>query len=219
MDHRLDHAGQLADTALDLVASVATLAGVWVAGQPADDNHRFGHGKAEALSALFQVVLIGVSAVAWRSMRCSNSLGRAHRRPPMASSFRCGDCGHAGPAGVAAPVLARTRSIAIATDHLHYQSDLFLNLAVIAALVLDQYAGFPAPIRCLGWASRCGWAGAHGGQPAGHRAIDGPRMARRKKAFSRCWPAIPSCAASTICARAPAATAISCSSTCGSTAP
>jgi ferrous-iron efflux pump FieF len=44
-------------------------------GQPADDNHRFGHGKAEALSALFQVVLIGVSAMAWRCMRCSNSSG------------------------------------------------------------------------------------------------------------------------------------------------
>jgi ferrous-iron efflux pump FieF len=71
--------GSLADTALDLVASVATLAGVWVAGQPADDNHRFGHGKAEALSALFQVMLIGVSAVAWRFTRCSNSSRATHR--------------------------------------------------------------------------------------------------------------------------------------------
>src|SRR5690606_1199450 len=41
--------GSLADTALDLVASLATLACVWVAAQPADEEHRFGHGKAEAL--------------------------------------------------------------------------------------------------------------------------------------------------------------------------
>ena len=55
--------GSLADTALDLVASLATLAGVWVAAQPDDDNHRFGHGKAEALAAMFQVVLISISAL------------------------------------------------------------------------------------------------------------------------------------------------------------
>jgi ferrous-iron efflux pump FieF len=36
--------GSLADTALDLVASFATLVGVWVAAMPADEVHRFGHG-------------------------------------------------------------------------------------------------------------------------------------------------------------------------------
>ena len=55
--------GSLADTALDLVASLATLIGVWVAAQPADEKHRFGHGKAEALAAMFQVVLISISAI------------------------------------------------------------------------------------------------------------------------------------------------------------
>ena len=55
--------GSLADTTLDLVASIATLAGVWIAAQPDDDEHRFGHGKAEALAAMFQVVLISLSAL------------------------------------------------------------------------------------------------------------------------------------------------------------
>src|SRR5690606_4279597 len=54
--------GSLADTALDLIASVATLTGVWIASRPADDTHRFGHGKAEALAAIFQVLLIALSA-------------------------------------------------------------------------------------------------------------------------------------------------------------
>ena len=36
-------------------------------------------------------------------------------------------------------VVARTGSVAIRADSVHYQSDLFLNLSVIAALVLDQY--------------------------------------------------------------------------------
>ena len=54
--------GSLADTVLDLVASLATLLGVWIAARPADEDHRFGHGKAEALAAMFQVVLISLSA-------------------------------------------------------------------------------------------------------------------------------------------------------------
>ena len=54
--------GSLADSALDLVASLATLAGVWIAAHPADEDHRFGHGKAEALAAMLQVFLIVLSA-------------------------------------------------------------------------------------------------------------------------------------------------------------
>ena len=62
--------GSLADTALDLLASLVTLYGVKLAAEPADHDHRFGHGKAEALAALFQVVLITASAIgiAWRAI-------------------------------------------------------------------------------------------------------------------------------------------------------
>ena len=41
-------------------------------------------------------------------------------------------------------VIRRTGSVAIRTDNVHYKSDLALNLAVIAALALDQYLGFAA---------------------------------------------------------------------------
>ncbi len=63
--------GSLADTGLDLAASLVTLFGVRFAAQPADQEHRFGHGKAEALVALFQVGIIAASAVAIFSARCS----------------------------------------------------------------------------------------------------------------------------------------------------
>ena len=55
--------GSLADTGLDVLASLITLYGVRLAAQPADWDHRFGHGKAEALAALAQVVLISISAI------------------------------------------------------------------------------------------------------------------------------------------------------------
>ena len=54
--------GSLADTALDLVTSLITLYGVRLAAMPADRDHRFGHGKAEAIAALFQVGIITFSA-------------------------------------------------------------------------------------------------------------------------------------------------------------
>ena len=62
--------GSLADTGLDLLASLVTLYGVKLAAEPADHDHRFGHGKAEALAALFQVALITASAagIAWRAV-------------------------------------------------------------------------------------------------------------------------------------------------------
>src|SRR3546814_1372701 len=46
--------GSLADSGLDLLASVIALYSVRLAAQPADADHRFGHGKAEAIAALFQ---------------------------------------------------------------------------------------------------------------------------------------------------------------------
>jgi ferrous-iron efflux pump FieF len=67
-------------------------------------------------------------------------------------------------------VIRRTGSLAIATDHVHYQSDLLLNLAVIAALALDQYLGIAGsdPLFGLGIAAWLAW-GAWG---ASQRAID-----------------------------------------------
>mgnify|MGYP002777005496 FL=1 len=133
--------GSLADTALDLVASLFTLAGVRIAALPADHDHRFGHGKAEALVALGQVVLITASAIviAWRAIdRLLNGA------PTDNAEFGIG----VSVAAILATllllsyqrrVIARTGSVAIRTDAIHYRSDLALNAAVIAALVLDYY--------------------------------------------------------------------------------
>ncbi len=135
--------GSLADSALDLVASLVTLFGVIYAAMPADRNHRFGHGKAEAIAAIVQVVLIALSAfaLAVRSIQQWIEDAPVGEAPTgigvslvaIALTFallawqRC--------------VLARTGSVAIRTDHLHYQADLLLNLAVIAALVLQTQLG------------------------------------------------------------------------------
>ena len=136
--------GSLADTALDFVASMATLIGVWVAAMPADEDHRFGHGKAEALAAMFQVILIVLSAGAI-AFRALTRLAEGGRTDAAAEGIGVSLVAIVATLGLIAwqrHVIRRTGSIAIRTDHVHYQSDLLLNLAVIAALAFDQYLGF-----------------------------------------------------------------------------
>jgi ferrous-iron efflux pump FieF len=133
----------LADSLLDLVASLVTLGGVHWAAQPADDDHRFGHGKAEALAALFQVGVIAVSAFAIL-MRAAQRLMEA--QPSGDPEYGIGVSIVAilvtlGLTAYQRHVVRATGSIAIGTDRIHYESDLFLNAAVIAALALESYAG------------------------------------------------------------------------------
>lgn len=179
--------GSLADTALDLVASLATLAGVWVAAQPDDENHRFGHGKAEALAAMFQVVLISISALSLAFRAVGQWIAGA--RPEGAEG------------GIVVSVIAmvatvallawqryvirKTKSLAISTDHVHYQSDILLNLAVIAALALDQYAGIAGadPFFGLAIALWLGWGAWGASQQAIEQLMDHEWPEERRTAF------------------------------------
>ncbi|WP_291179198.1 cation diffusion facilitator family transporter [Erythrobacter sp.] len=159
--------GSLADSALDLIASLATLTGVWIASQPADEEHRFGHGKAEALAAIFQVMLIALSAfgIAVRAiMQLAGQGETAAAEEGIAVSLIAIVLTFAL-LGWQRYVMNRTRSLAIQTDHLHYKSDLFLNLAVIAALVLDQFIGIGIADPLFGlaiaaWLGLGAWRGA-----------------------------------------------------------
>jgi ferrous-iron efflux pump FieF len=135
--------GSLADTGLDLIASLVTLWGVRLAAQPADNEHRFGHGKAEALSALFQVFIIGLSGVAIFARAVQQLLAG---QPTANAEYGIVISLIAVGATVALLfyqrfVIARTGSVAIGADHVHYQSDVLLNIAVIAALAIDQFGG------------------------------------------------------------------------------
>jgi ferrous-iron efflux pump FieF len=179
--------GSLADTALDLVASVATLVGVWIASQPADDKHRFGHGKAEAIAALFQIVLISISA-----------LGIASR---AIEQFMAGSRVQDAESGIGVSIAAilvtfallawqrhvirKTGSLAITTDNVHYQSDLLLNLAVIAALALDTFAGLSGadPLFGIGIALWLAWGAWGASRNVLDQLMDHEWPAEKKQRF------------------------------------
>jgi ferrous-iron efflux pump FieF len=179
--------GSLADSALDLVASLATLVGVWIAARPADEDHRFGHGKAEALAAIVQVMLISISAFGI-AVRAVGQLTGGGETTAAAEGI-----GVSLIAILATLVLvwwqrhviSRTGSIAIRTDNLHYQSDLLLNLAVIAALAIDQYLGFSTadPLFGLGIAAWLAWGAFNAASEAVDHLMDKEWSEERREEF------------------------------------
>jgi len=157
----------LADTALDLIASLVTLWGVRIAAAPADWDHRFGHGKAESLAALIQTGLILISAAAIAAV----AVGEILTPSPVARA----DAGLAvsGAAIVLTmaliayqrSVIRRTGSVAIGADSLHYQSDLLVNVAVMAAFGLEMTFGLVGidpffGLGIAGWLAWNAWSGA-----------------------------------------------------------
>jgi ferrous-iron efflux pump FieF len=140
----------LLDSVLDAAASLVNLYAVRHALSPADREHRFGHGKAEPLAGLVQSAFIAGSAV-FLFVEAGRHLAESHR-------LESGELGLAvmalsivmttGLVLFQRRVVARTGSIAIKADRLHYKGDLIANASVVAALVmsteLDWYWADPA---------------------------------------------------------------------------
>lgn len=130
----------LLDSVIDSAASLATFIAVRYALVPADDQHRFGHGKAEALAALLQSILLVFASF----MLLREALLRLWN-PEAAPSLAWG----IGVMGLSLLlttallalqryVISRTHSVAIEADSLHYKADLLSNAAIIVALILAQ---------------------------------------------------------------------------------
>jgi ferrous-iron efflux pump FieF len=126
------------DSLMDGLAALVNLFAVRHALTPADDEHRFGHGKAEAIAGLGQGALVAGSAV----FLLYQSIQRLVTPEPVMQNT----------AGISVMVFSifitgalvlyqrrivqRTGSLAISADRLHYIGDLATNLTVIAALLL-----------------------------------------------------------------------------------
>ncbi|MEF3192759.1 MAG: cation diffusion facilitator family transporter [Halothiobacillaceae bacterium] len=141
----------LLDSSTDLIASLLTFLAVRWSLVPPDHDHRFGHGKAEALAALAQSMFILGSAV----MLSLQGLDRLIHPQPLKQN----DIGLAVMVFSIALTLAlvtfqysvarRTGSTAIRADALHYATDLLSGFAVIAALFLSQW-GLPRADAVIG---------------------------------------------------------------------
>lgn len=128
----------LTDSLMDVTTSIISLFAIKVALQPADEDHRFGHGKAESLAGLAQAAFISGSSL----LLMLNGI----------SALINGNQVHASKVGIAVMVFSvlvtialvafqnnivkRTGSLAIKADSMHYRTDIFMNCAVLLALIL-----------------------------------------------------------------------------------
>ncbi len=134
----------LIDSLLDALASIVSLFAVHHALTPADREHRFGHGKAEALAAMAQSAFIAGSAVLLLFQAGERLLRpRPISEPELGIAVMVVSIVMTG-ALVAFQmwIIRRTNSVAIAADSLHYKGDLLVNVAVIVALVLGSWFGW-----------------------------------------------------------------------------
>jgi cation diffusion facilitator family transporter len=133
----------LADSALDLMASVIILLAVRYAATPPDREHRFGHGKAEAFAGLvqagivgFSALLIGVEAVR-RLLEPELITHAAESIAVMVVSIAV----TSGLVAVQTHAARRTGSVATRADRLHYAGDIAANVAVILGIAAGAYLG------------------------------------------------------------------------------
>jgi ferrous-iron efflux pump FieF len=141
-------AASLADSAMDLMTSLAALAGIFYAAKPADEDHAFGHTSAEDLTALGQALFILISAGAIATAAVWRLLDPAPA--PLTAQG----------AGIAVMVFSiavtgllvlwqgrvakATGNRIVAADRLHYLGDLVPNIGAIAALWASRQFGMAA---------------------------------------------------------------------------
>lgn len=133
----------LADSALDLLASLATFAAVRYAVAPPDREHRYGHGKAEAFASLIQAGLVFASAALIGEDAVQHIL---HPEPLANEGWALGVMA-VSTVLTGLLILAQTRmlkkaaSVAVSGDRAHYMADLGSNLVALAGIGLVGLAG------------------------------------------------------------------------------
>jgi len=131
----------LVDSVVDIAASLTNLFVVRYSLQPADEEHTFGHGKAESLAALAQSMFISGSAL----FLFLTGFQHLINPEPMTDPGL----------GIGVTIIAlactmvlvtfqrwvvrKTRSQAVRADMLHYQSDVMMNGAILISLGLSWY--------------------------------------------------------------------------------
>ncbi len=131
----------LTDSVVDAAVSIMLLLAVHYSLKPADKDHRHGHGKVEGIAALMQGAFLGGAGI----FLGFEAFNRFINPEPLSH--------HGLTIGVASIAIALTfliiggqkfalryaPSLALASDHAHYKTDIFLNGSVIVAMLVDYY--------------------------------------------------------------------------------
>jgi ferrous-iron efflux pump FieF len=134
----------LLDSTMDIFASAINYVAVRAASRPADEDHAYGHGKAESLAGLFQALVIAASGafLIWEAIQrlvrarpvSSEWIGMGTMLIAMAISFAL--------VRRLRRVARETDSLALRSDAIHYASDIFTNAGALLALLIVALTGW-----------------------------------------------------------------------------
>lgn len=134
----------LTDSLMDVTTSIINLFAIKIALQPADDDHRFGHGKAESLAGLAQAAFIsgssillmlnGISSLLNGNQISSSNIGIAVMVFSVLVTIAL--------VSFQRHIVKKTGSMAIKADSMHYRTDIFMNGAVLVAIILAGWGWY-----------------------------------------------------------------------------
>jgi cation diffusion facilitator family transporter len=132
------------ESLVNLVAAIVALIALWVAARPADDNHHYGHGKAEYFSAGLEGLMIFIAAAVILVTAADRFLHPA----PIESAALGLAISSVGSVlnGVTAIVLLRVgrarRSVTLVADGKHLMTDVWTSIGVIVGVLLVALTGW-----------------------------------------------------------------------------
>jgi cation diffusion facilitator family transporter len=134
---------EAAHSTIDLLASGVTLAAVRASDRPADEEHNYGHGKLESLSAAFQILLMAISCV-WIAVKSVQRILRHQHLDlhwsiwPFLVLLLSIAVDYTRARGLGR-VAAQYRSDALAADAAHFSTDIWSSAAVLAGLLASYF--------------------------------------------------------------------------------
>ena len=128
----------LLDSTMDIVASIVNLLAIRAASRPADDDHAYGHGKAESLAGVFQAIVIaasGIFLIREAVLRILNQIA-THTEGLGIITMSIATLASIGLVIRLSKVARETDSLAIRADSVHYKTDIYTNLTALLALLI-----------------------------------------------------------------------------------
>lgn len=128
----------LLDSVLDLFASTLNFIAVRASSRPADEDHAYGHGKAESLTSLFQALVIGASGIfiIWEAVHRIKEPHQTHSELIGVGSMIIAIVTSAWLVRRLRRAARETESPALSSDALHYMADAYISAGVLVALLL-----------------------------------------------------------------------------------
>ncbi|HZL88119.1 MAG TPA: cation diffusion facilitator family transporter [Pirellulaceae bacterium] len=126
----------------DAVSTVVVLAALYYAQQPPDEEHPYGHSRAEGIAATNVALLIILSAL-WIAWQTIGQFGKRHELPPTWTLWiaAANVLIKEGLYRYKATVGERTGSAAILANAWDHRSDALCSLAVLIGLALVRFGG------------------------------------------------------------------------------